>query len=252
MQRLSGKIAIITGAAQGMGASHAQEFINEGAQVVLADLQTEVGEALAADLGENAIFVKHDVSSEASWNSVVDACINAFGLPNVLVNNAGILGPLSSTVDFDLAAYEQVCAVNQTGVFLGAKAVIPSMLKLGGGSIVNVSSIAGIVSCYGSPNLAYVSSKFAVRGITKFIAVEHGGQNIRANSIHPGGILTQMVDDALGGENSEAGNNFKGQIPSGRFGDPLEVSKLAVFLASDEARFINGAEHIIDGGMTAQ
>lgn len=252
MQRLAGKIAIITGAAQGMGARHAEEFVKSGAKVVLTDVQEEQGNALATTLGHDAIFVKHDVTDESSWGEVVRACQDNFGEPNVLINNAGILGPIANTAEFDLAAYEKVCAVNQTGVFLGIKSVLPSMENCGGGSIVNISSIAGIVSCFGSPNLAYVCSKFAVRGITKFVAVEYGKQNIRVNSIHPGGILTQMVDDALGGENSEAGQGFKSQIPAARFGSPEEVSNLAMFLASDEAKFITGTEHIIDGGMTAQ
>ncbi|MCH1550440.1 MAG: glucose 1-dehydrogenase [Pseudomonadales bacterium] len=248
---MSKKVAIITGSAQGMGAQHAEEFIKEGARVILTDVQADHGRELAGRLGDGASFVEHDVTHPDSWQVVLRTCTEKFGPPNVLVNNAGILGPLANTSEFKLEDYEKVCAVNQTGVFLGIQTVLPSMVEAGGGSIINISSIAGLVACYGSPNLAYVCSKFAVRGISKFVAVEYGKQGIRVNSIHPGGILTGMVDDALGGQHSEAGSSFKSQIPAGRFGHSDEVSNLAVFLASDEARFITGAEHIIDGGMTA-
>ncbi|MBT8444546.1 MAG: SDR family NAD(P)-dependent oxidoreductase, partial [Gammaproteobacteria bacterium] len=182
MNRLENKVAIITGAAQGMGAAHARMFVDEGARVVMTDVLEAEGKALSKELGNNAMFIRHDVTQWDEWRGIVERCTAEFGDPTVLINNAGVLGPIVGTVDFDVAAYESVCAVNQTGVFLGMKAVIPSMLKAGVGSIVNVSSIAGLAAVYGSPNLAYVCSKFAVRGMTKFVAVEQGKNNIRVNS----------------------------------------------------------------------
>jgi 3alpha(or 20beta)-hydroxysteroid dehydrogenase len=170
-----------------------------------------------------------------------------FGSINVLVNNAGILGPIASTVELSEAEFSKVCAVNQTSVFLGMQAVIPSMLEVGGGSIVNISSIAGVVAIVGAPSLAYVASKFAVRGMSKQVAIEYGSKNIRANSIHPGYIKTPMMVQATDAE----GGGAAAQIPLGRMAEASEVSYLAVFLASDESSFITGMEHVIDGGMTA-
>ena len=247
MNRLQGKIAIITGAAQGMGSAHAKAFIDEGAKVVLTDLNAADGDALAKSLGEHAIFVEHDVSDAAGWRRVVDASKAAFGPVNVLVNNAGIIGPVSMTADLDEEAYARVCAINQTGVFLGMKAVLPGMIEAGGGSIVNISSISGIVAIVGSPNLAYVGSKFAVRGMTKHVAVEYGDRNIRVNSVHPGYVKTPMMVAAT----DEDGGGAAAAIPLRRFAESVEISNLVVFLASDEASFITGAEHVIDGGMTA-
>ena len=247
MQRLANKVAIITGAARGMGESHAIRFVAEGAKVILTDVSEKEGAALAAKLGSNALFVQHDVTKAADWARVVAKAEETFGLVNVLVSNAGVLGPVAKTVDISEEAYHKVCAINQHGVFLGMKAVIPSMIKAGMGSIVNISSIAGIVANYGFPNVAYVASKFAVRGMTKQIAVEYGKQNIRCNSIHPGYIKTPMMAAAT----DEEGGDALSMIPLNRLADPSEVSNLAIFLASDESSFITGAEHIIDGGMTA-
>jgi len=247
MGRLNGKIAIITGASQGMGSAHARAFVDEGAQVVLTDINDKDGSALAADLGTNALFVKHDVASRADWKTVVAAAEKRFGTVNVLVNNAGILGALASTTELLEAEFLKVCAVNQTAVFLGMQAVLPGMVRSGGGAIVNISSIAGLVAIYGAPNLAYVASKFAVRGMTKQVAVEYGDKNVRVNSVHPGYIKTPMMVAAT----DEGGGDALSMIPLRRMADPSEVSNLVVFLASDESRFITGAEHVIDGGMTA-
>ena len=193
MARLEGKVAIITGAAQGMGAAHARRFVAEGAKVVFTDLNAEAGEALEVELGEAALFVQQDVSQEAGWLNVVAQAEGRFGPVSTLVNNAGIIGPVKPAVDLSEADFLKVIAINQTAVFLGIKHAIPSMLKAGGGSIVNISSISGIVAIYGTPNVAYAASKFAVRGITKQVAIEYGRQGIRANSVHPGYIRTPMM-----------------------------------------------------------
>ncbi len=247
MGRLTGKVAIVTGAAQGMGAAHARMFVREGAFTVLTDLNDKGGKALAAELGRNALFIKHDVRNRGEWQAVVQQVTEHFGSVNVLINNAGVIGPVVEILDLTEAQFLDVCAVNQTGVFLGMQAVIPSMKKLGGGSIVNVSSIAGMVGHAGSPNLAYVASKFAVRGMTKFAAISYGANNIRVNSVHPGYIKTPMMVAAT----DENGGGAAVDIPLGRFADPEEVSNLMVFLASDESSFISGHEHVIDGGMLA-
>lgn len=247
MNRLNGKIAIITGASQGMGEAHARAFVAEGAKVVMTDVNEQAGQALAKELGSNAVFVKQDVSDAQSWKEVVAFAENTFGTVNVLVNNAGILGKIASTTNLPESEFVRVCAVNQTGVFLGMQAVLPGMIRAGGGSIINISSVAGIVAIYGAPNLAYVASKFAVRGMTKQVAVEFGSKNVRVNSVHPGYIKTPMMAAAT----DEVGGEALKMIPLRRMAEPSEVSDLVVFLASDESRFISGTEHIIDGGMTA-
>lgn len=247
MNRLTGKVAIITGASQGMGAEHARAFAAQGAKVILTDVNDEAGKALATEIGASALFIRQDVSSAADWKKVVEQGEKQFGTVNVLVNNAGILGALAATIDLAEDEFLRVCAVNQTSVFLGMQAVLPSMIKSGGGSIVNISSIAGLVAIYGAPNLAYVASKFAVRGMTKQVAVEYGDKKIRVNSVHPGYIKTPMMAAATDEEGGEA----LSQIPLRRLGECSEVSNLAIFLASDESSFITGTEHVIDGGMTA-
>lgn len=247
MGRLDGKVAIITGASRGMGASHAREFVKQGAKVVMTDVREEAGRALAEELGSNALFVTQDVSKASEWARVVAEAEKAFGPVTVLVNNAGILGTVSATVDFSEEDYLKVIAVNQHALFLGMKAVIPSMLKAGGGSIVNISSNAGIVCIYGTPNIGYAASKWAVRGMSKMVAVEYGPQNIRCNSVHPGYTMTPMMVEAT----DEVGGDALTMIPLRRISEPIEVSHLVVFLASDEASFVTGAEYVVDGGMTA-
>jgi len=247
MGRLSGKVAIVTGASQGMGKAHSEAFIAEGASVILTDINASAGSALAESFGIRAMFIAHDVASAADWNKVVTEGEARFGKINVLVNNAGIIGPISKAADLSEADFAHVCGVNQTGVFLGMRAVLPSMVAVGGGSIINISSISGMLANIGTPNLAYAGSKFAVRGMTKQVAVEYGGYNIRANSVHPGYVKTPMMVAAT----DEDGGGAAAAIPLGRFAEAWEISPLVAFLASDESWFITGEEHVIDGGMIA-
>ena len=248
MSRLKGKIAVITGASQGMGESHAREFIKEGAKVVLTDLNEERGLAIAEELGENAIFIKQDVTKIEDWEKVVSETETKFGHVNVLVNNAGILGPIKTVTEISVEDYLKVIEINQNSVFYRMKYTIPSMLKAGVGSIVNISSVAGIVAIPGYPSLAYMGSKFAVRGLTKAAAVEYGKSNIRANSVHPGYIKTPMMVEATDEDGGGAGD----VTPLGRMADAKEVSDLVIFLASDESSFLTGTEQVIDGGMSIQ
>lgn len=248
MSRLDGKVAIITGAAQGMGASHARRFVAEGAKVVLTDLNEEAGSALAKELGDHALFVRHDVTSFAEWQNVIEQTKMKFGPATILVNNAGVLGPIAKTADLSEDAFEKVCAINQTAVYLGMKAVLPLMMEAKIGSIVNISSIAGIAANYGFPSVAYVGSKFAVRGMSKATAIEYGPDNIRVNSVHPGFIRTPMMVEGT----DENGGDAVAMIPLGRIAEASEVTNLVLFLASDEASYITGAEHLVDAGMLAQ
>lgn len=247
MDRLKDKVAIITGAARGMGQSHARLFVSEGCKVVITDRSIEAGAALAAELGDGAVFVEHDVTDLAAWEPVVAEARERFGGLDILVNNAGILGAMANTQDLTESDYLTVCAVNQHSVFYGMKAVLPAMIARGGGAIVNISSIAGMAANYGFPSLAYVASKFAVRGMTKATAMEYGKHNIRVNSVHPGFIQTPMMVEAT----DEVGGEALAQIPLGRIADPREVSNLVLFLASDESSYITGAEHLVDAGMLA-
>ena len=243
MGGLAEKVAIITGGARGMGESHVRRFIEEGAQVVFTDINTAAGEALAEELGENAVFVKHDVTDADGWKAVVDQAESAFGPVNVLVNNAGI--SMSKTI-FEMTEeeYRKIIDINQVSVFLGIKAVLPSMQKAEGGSIVNISSMNGIVG--GAPG--YTDSKFAVRGLTKAAAIQLGGLGIRVNSVHPGVIETPMVSE---GDAVEQIREFAKQIPMKRTAQSEEVTNMVAFLASDEASYSTGSEFIIDGGLTA-
>jgi 3alpha(or 20beta)-hydroxysteroid dehydrogenase len=247
MGRLSGKIAVITGAAQGMGEAHARLFVREGARVIITDVNRGGGEALASELGEHALFVEHDVSRSEDWLRVVKAGRARFGAITSLVNNAGVIGPVRGMLDFDEADFLKVCAINQLGVFLGMKAVLPAMIANGGGSIVNISSIAGMLGTKESSNAAYCASKWAVRGMSKLVAAQHGRDGVRVNSVHPGYILTPMMVAAT----DEAGGGAADAIPLGHMGQPEEVSNVVLFLVSDESSFVSGAEHVVDGAMIA-
>lgn len=247
MARLAGKVAIITGAAQGMGEAHARLFVREGARVVLTDVNRAGGAALAEELGEAATFVEHDVARADGWDRVLEETTRHFGAPTVLVNNAGVIGPVQGLLDFSEEDFLNVCAINQLGVFLGMKTVLPAMIAAGGGSIVNISSIAGMLGTKESSNAAYCASKWAVRGMSKLVAAQHGKDGIRVNSVHPGYILTPMMIAAT----DEHGGGAAAAIPLGRLAQPNEVSNVVLFLASDEASFVSGAEHVVDGAMIA-
>ena len=235
MSRLDGKRALITGAASGIGAATARRFVEEGAAVVVADVAEEGGRALAEELG--ATFERLDVRDESAWVAAVD---RSDGL-DVLVNNAGIV-ELGGVAEMDEASFRRVLDVNTVGVFLGMRTVVPSMRARGGGSIVNISSIAGLV---GNPySIGYAASKWAVRGMTKSAAVDLAQDGIRVNSVHPGVIRTPMSASVELSKTS-------GLSPLERLGEPVEVANLIVYLASDESSFTTGAEHVVDGGTTA-
>lgn len=245
--RLEGKVAIITGGARGQGEAHARLFVDEGAKVLIGDVLDEQGETLAASLnqrgrGDAAIYQHLDVSDEAQWDAALKEAVAAFGTVNVLVNNAAIhhVVPLE---DDTRESLERMLQVNLIGPFLGMKAVLPVMRAAGGGSIVNISSTAGMKGYYGHG--VYGSTKWGLRGLTKVAAIEFGASGIRVNSVHPGPIRTDMMPQ---GEDSLA--RFK-LLPLGRHGEPDEVAELVCFLASDAASFITGTEHVIDGGSIA-
>jgi len=244
--RLAGKVALITGAARGQGAAEARLFAAEGARVFLGDLLDEAGAGVAAELGASAAYVHLDVTREEDWRHAVATARARFGRLDVLVNNAGILRPgLIETLP--LADFEAVLRVNQIGCFLGMQAAIPAMRESGGGSIVNVSSIAGM---RGRPGfVAYVASKWAIRGMTKTAALELGRDGIRVNAILPGAIDTPMI----GGPDFSAVDRAAhfAKLPVSRIGEPVDVARLALFLASDESAYCTGAEFVIDGGATA-
>lgn len=244
MNRLEGKVAIITGAAQGMGAAHAERFVAEGAKVVLTDILEDAGQKLAESLGENALFVKHDVTKPADWEQVVSKAEEAFGAVNILVNNAGI--SMNKTI-FDITEeeYRRIVDINQVSVFLGMKTVLPSIQKGENGSIVNISSINGLVG----GAIGYTDTKFAVRGMTKAAALSLAPSGIRVNSVHPGVIETPMINQ---GDSKEAIQQFAKFIPMQRIAKPEEVTNLVLFLASDESSYCTGSEFVADGGLTAQ
>jgi len=246
MGRLDNKVAIVTGAAQGQGEAIARAFVAAGAKVVIADIADDLGKALAAELGESAHFVHHDVSDEASWQAIVGETVSRYGPVTVLVNNAGVL-MFSDLVTTATAAYERLFRINQLGCFLGMRTVAPVMIEAGGGSIVNTSSIEGLG---GMPTLvAYTGTKFAIRGMSKAAAMELGPKGIRVNSVHPGMIRTPMIEGHVGGD---AGYEFVGgKIPLRRVGLPEDLTGVYVYLASDESSYATGAEFVVDGGVTS-
>jgi 3alpha(or 20beta)-hydroxysteroid dehydrogenase len=246
MGRLDGKTALITGGARGMGESHARHFVAEGAQVVLGDVLDEQGREVARSLGASARYVHHDVRSEAGWASAVDTTLAEFGRLDVLVNNAGILarGPIA---EMPLETFREVLDVNLIGCWLGIKHASAPMTAAGRGSIVNTSSIEGLVGAAGFS--AYSASKFAIRGVTKVAARELGQYGIRVNSVHPGGVGTPMALSVAESITDPDQLTFMKFMPIPRLADPLEISRLVAFLASDECSYSTGSEFVADGGM---
>lgn len=245
MGKLDGKVAIITGAARGQGAAEATLFRSEGAEVVMTDVLAHDGEVVAKEIG--ATFVAHDVRSEEEWAEVARQTLERHGRIDVLVNNAGIF-QRATLVDTDLELYRRIIDVNQIGVFLGIRAVAATMIDQGSGSIVNISSVAGLRGTPGA--FAYGASKFAVTGMTKSAAMELARHHVRVNSIHPGMIDTDMMTQVTGG-NAERHEKFARSIPLRRAADPHEVAALALFLASDDSGYCTGSEFVVDGGLTA-
>jgi len=246
MSRLEGKVALVSGGARGMGAAHARGIVAEGGAVVIGDVLTDGGRQLADELGDRAAFVELDVRREECWDAAVGVAEATFGGLDILVNNAGVTTQaLKSVADMELDEYLDVVAVNQIGVFLGMHACSVPIIRRGGGSIVNISSIAGLTGSAGGIN--YVASKFAVRGMTKCAALELAPFQVRVNSIHPGFINTPMLAIPQG---VDLPSLFGEMVPLGRIADPSEVTKLVLFLASADAAFCTGAEFVIDGGQT--
>ena len=249
MGRLEGKVAIVTGAASGMGADEAKLFAQEGAQVVLTDLSEGDGRRAEAEIGEaggEAIFIPADVTSEEDWKRVIEATLSRYGKLNVLVNNAGISS--GSYDPEDIEGWHRIMSINATGVYLGTSYAIPAMIEAGGGSIVNISSIMGFVGAEGG-HPAYSASKGAVRIFTKAIAVRYGPDGIRANSVHPG-FMPPMKTSRYTSRPERS--DVVRLTPLRRSGEVREVANGVLFLASDEASFISGTELVIDGGFLAR
>lgn len=245
MGLLEGKVAIITGGAKGMGEFHTRKLADEGAKVVIGDLDVENGEKVAKDIGEDkAIFVELDVTDPKSWTNIVQTAKDMFGNIDILVNNAGLAGAITGLLDLEEGLYKKIIDINQNGTFYGMRAVLPTMVENNKGSIINVSSLAGLRHDI-TVNPAYTASKFAVRGLTKQAAYEFADKNIRVNAVLPGAILTPMAEATLTKEQiDDVSENL---LPMKRFADPKEVSELIVFLASDKASYISGGDYVVDG-----
>jgi cyclopentanol dehydrogenase len=252
MGKLDGKVALISGGARGQGAAEAKTFALEGAQVVFGDILDEAGAQVEADIraaGGEAVYVHLDVTSETDWRRAVQEAVSRFGKLNILVNNAGIVIPRVPIEERTGDEWDRVMAVNAKGVFLGTKHAIPAMRRAGGGSIVNISSIAGIgQSLHQEP--AYAASKGAVRIFTKVTASQHAKDRIRCNSVHPGPIDTEMLRSAM--PDPQVLDQRLGRVPLGRMGLVAEIVAGVLFLASDDASYMTGAELVIDGGALAQ
>ena len=247
MGRLDGKVALISGGARGQGASAGRRFVAEGARVAIGDILDDEGKALASELGDAGLYVHLDVTKEGDWIAAVAQTEQELGRLDVLLNNAGILA-FGKLEESTLEDYMRIINVNQVGVFLGMKSVVPAMKRAGGGSIINISSVEGL---RGLPRLtAYTASKFAVRGMTKAAAVELGRRGIRVNSVHPGFIDTPMTR-AQGLQDVDVDKLFSSGVPLKRAGTPDDIVNMVLFLASDESSYCTGAEFIVDGGATS-
>ena len=243
MNRLDGKTAIITGGARGQGAAEAAMFIKAGANVLITDIDQLKGQALAERLGNQCRFLAHDVASEADWKHVVDKTIGEFGGVDILVNNAGIFRVMGLEAT-SLEAWNELIAINQTGVFLGMQAVAATMKSAKSGSIINISSIAGLGNA--ARAFAYSATKWAVRGMTKSAAVELAPFGVRVNSVHPGLIETRMMDEF----NVER-EDLAARVPFGRLGNVDEIARMVLFLASDDSSYCTGHEFVADGALKA-
>ena len=248
MGRVEGKVALVTGGGSGLGAADCRRLAEEGARVVVSDINLAAAQAVAESIGPAASAIQHDVSSEADWQTAVAEVKRRFGGLHVLVNNAGIV-VVADPEETTLEQFRKVQAVMSEGVFLGCKYAIPLMAKSGGGSIINMSSTASHLGY--PPFFAYSAAKGAVRSMTKSIAIhcQQKGYGIRCNSVHPGSIETPMVQGAMGrpGEEQQVP---EGVLPAGTIGHPKDIANLVLYLASDESRFVTGAEFLIDNGLT--
>lgn len=243
MTSFSGLTAIVTGAAGAMGEQEARMFAERGANVVLTDVRSDEGTAIADDIGKSAVFVPHDVSSESGWNTVIETALSAFGSVNVLVNNAAISKAIK-LIDTDVDTFDLFYRINQLGVYLGMKSVVEPMKAAGGGSIINISSVAGLRGA--STLFAYSASKWAVRGMTQSAALELARFKIRVNAVFPG-----VIDTPMNAPNPPGMNDVLVKTtPLRRMGESREVAEAVLFLASPEASFATGAELAIDGGMS--
>ena len=248
--RLEGKVALISGGARGMGAVEAKLFATEGAKVVIGDVLEAEGKGVEAEINESGgecVFIKLDVTASADWEAAVGLAVGRFGRLDILVNNAGISNraTLEDTSD---EAWDRMLDINAKGVFLGTRRALPAMRDSGGGSIINISSIYGLIGSRTSA--AYHASKGAVRLLTKATAIQHASENIRCNSVHPGFIQTPMTEVSFSDE--EHRERLIANTPLGRVGVPEDIAKGVLYLASDESSYVTGAELVIDGGFTAQ
>jgi NAD(P)-dependent dehydrogenase (short-subunit alcohol dehydrogenase family) len=252
MNRLHNKVAIVTGAAGGIGEAIARLFAEEAGLVLATDIQFEKMDAWVQEARRNLLSIaciRHDVTLESDWQEVVEKALELYGRIDILVNNAGVYRPLETTEATPLERWNEILAINLTSAFLGAKAALPDLKRSGRGSIINVSSIAGIV---GGNGAAYSSSKAAMRLLTKDQAIEFAPHNIRVNSIHPGGVLTPMTEHLFPGDAAQRDAMMKAMCPLGRIGEAVEIAQAALFLASDEASYVTGSELVVDGGLTAR
>ncbi len=243
MDRLKNKIALITGGASGMGETHSRLFIEEGAQVFITDLNEEKGQALADELGDQAFFIKQDVSSEEDWQKLAEELEQKVDRLDILVNNAGI-SPVLTVEEASLEDYMRVVGINQVSCFLGMKYMLAFLKKSDSGSIINISSINGLTG----GSIGYTDTKFAVRGMTKAAAKELAQYGIRVNSVHPGIIETPMVKTS---EAYDQIQSMASMLPVKRMGQAEEVSQMVLYLASDDSSYSTGAEFVVDGGMTS-